>query len=187
MKQNLLFFLMLFISFSCTNSDKEPSPDVYERLEELGIELEGPGPPPFNFVYAVRSGNLIFMASHGPYKPGVGYLSGKVGEGQLSIEEGREAARLTGISLLNSLDQEIGDLNRVKRIVKVFGMVNAVPSFREQPQVINGFSDLIIDVFGEEKGKHARAAVGMGSMHGVVGIEMIVEIEEEGLLSKLFN
>lgn len=154
-------------------------PDVYEKLAELGIELEGPGPPPFNFVYAVRSGNLVFMASHGPYKPDSGYVSGKVGgENGLSVEEGQEAARLAGISLLNSLDQEIGDLNKVSRIVKVFGMVNADPSFRQQPQVINGFSDMIVEIFGEEKGKHARAAVGMGSMHGVVGIEMIVEVQE---------
>lgn len=178
----ILIFVLFFIS-SCTeessNDMQNDDPDVYDKLEELGIELEGPGPPPFNFVYAVRSGNLVFMASHGPYKPGSGYVSGKVGgEDGLSVEEGQEAARLAGISLLHSLHEEIGDLNKVSRIIKVFGMVNADPSFRQQPQVINGFSDMIVEIFGEEIGKHARAAVGMGSMHGVVGIDMIVEVED---------
>lgn len=183
LKKSLIIIFSLLFNFSCTGQGEDniqgSEIDVYENLSELGIELEGPGPPPFNFVYAVRSGNIVYTASHGPYKQGSGYITGKVGgEDGLSLEEGQEAARLTGISLLHSLEQEIGDLNKVTRILKVFGMVNAVPSFRQQPQVIDGFSDLMIDVFGKKRGKHARAAVGMGSMHGVVGIEMIVEVKD---------
>ena len=118
------------------------------------------------------------MAGHGPVLPGGGYISGKVGS-DLTIEQGKEAARVTAIAMLSSLKAEIGDLSRVRRIVKVLGMVNADPSFEDHPQVINGFSDLIVDVFGD-RGKHARAAVGMASLpfNTSVEVEMIVEIEE---------
>lgn len=152
--------------------------DPEKRLKELGIELFTPTPPVANYVKAVRAGNLVFLSGHGPDKPGGGYITGKVGA-DLTIEQGQEAARLTGISLLSTLKAEIGDLNKVKRIVKVLGMVNAPANFDQQPKVINGFSDLMVAVFGDN-GKHARSAVGMGSLPSniAVEIEMIVELKE---------
>ena len=143
----------------------------------MGIELPPPGVPVANFVKAVSTGNLVFLAGHGPEKPGGGYVTGKVGK-DLSVEEGYEAARLTAMALLSSLKKEIGSLNNVERIVKVKGMVNTVEGFTQQPEVINGCSDLLVEIFGE-KGKHARAAVGMASLprNIAVEVEMIVEVK----------
>ena len=151
--------------------------DAEKRLAELDIELPQVSAPVANYVNAVRSGNLLFLAGKGPRKADGDYITGKVGT-DLSQEEGQEAARLTAINQLAVLKAELGDLNRVKRIVKVTGMVNCAPDFGNQPEVINGFSDLMVEVFGE-KGKHARAAVGMASLprNIAVEIEMIVEIE----------
>jgi len=152
--------------------------DPEARLAELGIELYEPPPPVANYVKAVQTGDLVFLAGHGPTKlDGSGYLTGQVGT-DLTIEEGYEAARLVGIALLSSLKAEIGDLSRVKRVVRVFGMVNAPAGFTQQPEVINGASDLFVQIFGE-RGKHARAAVGMGSLprNIAVEIEMVVELE----------
>lgn len=153
--------------------------DVEARLQELGIELPTPPTPVANYVPSVRSGNLVFLAGHGPLKPEGGYVTGKVGQ-DLTLEEGYAAARLTAIALLASLKAEIGDLNKVTRIVKVTGMVNTTPEFTEHPQVINGFSDLMVEVFGEQRGKHARAAVGMTSLpiDIAVEIEMVVEVAD---------
>ncbi len=127
---------------------------------------------------AVRTGNLIFLAGKGPRKPEGGKVTGKLGA-DLTIEEGYEAARLAGIAQLSVLKAELGNLNRVKRVVKVKGMVNAEPDFTDHPKVINGYSDLMVAVFGE-RGKHARAAVGMGSLPSdiAVEIEMVVEVFE---------
>jgi len=152
--------------------------DVERRIEELGIELKEPGPPVANYVNAVRTGNLIFMAGKGPTRPDGTRLTGKVGL-DLSIEEGYEAAKLVAQAQLSALKVEVGDLNRVVRIVKVLGMVNCTPDFENQPEVINGFSDTMVEVFGE-RGKHARAAVGMGSLprNIAVEIEMIIEVQE---------
>ena len=151
--------------------------DPEAKLKELGIELSTPGAPVANYVNAVQTGSLLFLAGKGPNKPEGGYVTGKVGQ-DISVEEGYEAARLTAISQLSVLKAELGNLNRVKRIVKVLGMVNCGPDFGNQPEVINGFSDLMVEVFGE-RGKHARAAVGMNSLprNTSVEIEMIVEIE----------
>jgi len=153
-------------------------PDAEQRLKELGIELRTPTPPVANFVNTVRSGNLVFVAGHGPKRADGTYLTGKVGR-DIGIEEGYEAGRLTAIELLSSLKAEIGDLNKVKRVCRVLGMVNSDESFTDQPKVVNGCSDLLVAVFGE-RGKHARAAVGMASLpFGIaVEIEMIVEVEE---------
>ena len=153
--------------------------DVEARLQELGIELPNPPAPVAIYVRSVRTGNLVFLAGHGPLKPEGGYVTGKVGQ-DLTLEEGDEAARLTAIARLASLKAEIGDLNKVTRIVKVTGMVNATPDFTEHPQVINGFSDLMVEVFGEERGKHARAAIGMASLpiNIAVEIEMVVEVAD---------
>ena len=130
-----------------------------------------------NYVNAVRTGNLLYLAGKGPGLPGQPMPSGKVGR-DFTIEQGYEYARQTGLSLIAVMKAELGDLDRVKRIVKVLGMVNAMPEFGHQPEVINGCSDLFVEVFGE-RGKHARSAVGMGSLpRGIpVEIEVIVEVE----------
>jgi len=146
-------------------------------LKELGITLPTPSAPVANYVNAVRVGNLLFLAGKGPSKPEGGYVTGKVGV-DLTVEQGYEAARLTGIAQLAVLKAELGDLKKVKRIVKVLGMVNCAPDFANQPEVINGYSDLMVQVFGD-RGKHARSAVGMIALprHIAVEVEMIVEVE----------
>ncbi len=188
MRVYALLILMIFI-FSCTQSkeegkmkDKDSSYvkdyDPEARLVELEIQLSKPSPPVANYVNMVRVGNLIFLSGKGPLQVNGENITGKLGK-DLSIEQGYEAARVTAINQLSVLKSELGNLNRVKRIVKVLGMVNAIPDFTEHPKVINGYSDLMVEVFGD-RGKHARAAVGMGSLPGniAVEIEMIVEIEE---------
>ncbi|MCL6275104.1 RidA family protein [Muricauda sp. 2012CJ35-5] len=156
---------------------KDPNYNPEAKLEELGIVLSEPSAPVANYVNAVRTGNLIFLAGKGPKQANGEYITGKIGQ-DLTIEDGYKAARLTGINQLAVLKAELGDLSKVKRIVKVLGMVNADPEFTDHPKVVNGFSDLMVEVFGE-KGKHARAAVGMGSLptNIAVEIEMIVEVE----------
>ncbi|CAN5878003.1 RidA family protein [soil metagenome] len=148
------------------------------RLKELGIELTKAASPLGNYVSAVRTGNLLYMAGKGPGLPGHPLPVGKVGR-EFTREQGYEYARQTGLSIIASLKAELGDLDRVKRIVKVLGMVNATPDFGEQPEVINGCSDLFVTVFGD-RGRHARSAVGMGSLpRGIpVEIEVIVEITD---------
>jgi len=165
------------IGKSKTEQSQDTLFDVEQRLEELGIQLRTPAPPVANYVSAVRSGNLVFLAGHVPRNPDGSFVTGKVGR-DIDLEEAKEAARLTAIDLIVSLKAEIGDLNKVKRIVKVVGMVNSDESFTEQPQVINGCSDLLVSIFGD-RGKHARSAVGMASLpFGIpVEIEMIVEVE----------
>src|SRR6476661_6941978 len=150
------------------------------RLKELGIELAKPTSPMANYVNAVRTGNLLYLAGKGPGLPGQPMPSGKVGR-DFTIEQGYEYARQTGLSLIAVMKAELGDLDKVTRIVKVLGMVNATPEFGHQPEVINGCSDLFVEVFGE-RGRHARSAVGMGSLpRGIpVEIECIVEIEGGG-------
>lgn len=149
-----------------------------EKLQELGIELFTPSKPIANYVKAVRTGNLVFLAGHGPGKADGTNIKGRLGD-DLTIEQGYEAARVSAIAMLSSLKAEIGDLNKVSRIVKVTGMVNSTADFYDQPKVINGCSDLLVEVFGE-KGKHARAAVGMASLPSniAVEIEMIVEVRD---------
>ncbi len=151
--------------------------DVEKKLKDLGIALPASPKPIANYVKAVRSGNLVFLSGHGPSNPDGTNITGKVGK-DLTVEQGYDAAKSVGLNLLASLKAEIGDLNKVKRIVKVLGMVNCTESFTEQPKVINGFSDLMVAIFGE-KGKHARSAVGMYAlpMNISVEIEMIVEVE----------
>lgn len=147
------------------------------KLKELKIELFKPQAPIANYVKAVRTGSLVYLAGHGPTKADGTNITGKVGK-ELTLEEGYAAARQTGIAILSSLKAELGDLSKVKRIVKVLGMVNCTDSFTDQPKVINGFSDLMVEVFGE-KGKHARSAVGMNALPSniAVEIEIIVEVE----------
>jgi len=151
--------------------------DVETKLKEQKIQLLKPTPPIGNYVKAVRVGNLIFLSGHGPTKPDGTMMTGKVGK-DVKLEDGYVAARQTAIAILTTLKAEIGDLNKVKRIVKVLGMVNCTESFVDQPKVINGFSDLIVSIFAE-KGVHARSAVGVNSLPGnmTVEVEMIVEVE----------
>ncbi len=155
-----------------------PADHPEARLAALGIELPEPPTPVANYVNGVRTGNLIFLAGKGPRRPDGSEIRGKLGDG-VSIEEGYEGARLTAINQLAVLKQMLGDLDRVVRVVKVLGMVNSAPDFVDQPAVINGFSDLIVEVFGD-RGRHARAAVGMASLPRgqAVEIEMIVEVRD---------
>ncbi len=166
---------VLIALFALAGAALAQSPEA--KLKELKIELFTPPSPMANYVRAVRTGNLIFLAGHGPTRADGTNIQGKVGK-DLTLEQGYEAARQTGIALLSTLKNEIGDLGKVKRIVKVLGMVNCTEDFTDQPKVINGFSDLMVAVFGE-KGKHARAAVGMYALPSniAVEIEMIVEVE----------
>lgn len=175
-RARLLFVLLLGV-WSTSALGQTNNIGAEQRLKELGITLPAPKAPIANFVPAVRSGKLVFLSGHGPDLPEGGQILGKLGQ-DLTTEEGQQAARLVGISLLAALKGEIGDLNKVVRIVKVLGMVNATADFKEQPKVINGFSDLMVELFGD-KGKHARSAVGVASLPNniAVEIEMIVEIE----------
>ena len=147
--------------------------DFDKRLQELGIELPAASPPAANYVKAVRVGNLLFLSGHAA----VSGFRGKLGK-DMTTEEGYQAARSTAISVIATLKQELGDLDKVKRIVKVMGLVNSTPEYAEQHLVMNGFSDLIGSVFGE-KGKHARSAVGMVALpfNFAVEVDLIVEVE----------
>lgn len=171
-----LFLLVLPIEV-CLAQTAGSSDGIEQKLTEMGVVLYELPAPTANFVRAVRSGNLVFLAGHGPMKPDGTSITGKLGK-DLSVEEGQEAARYVAITLLSALKGEIGNLDKVQRIVKVHGMVNGTSEFTDQPQVMNGFSDFMVDVFGE-RGKHARAAVGMASLPGniAVEIEMVVEVE----------
>ncbi|WP_143828689.1 RidA family protein [Dyadobacter fermentans] len=168
--------LMLFLAVAF-QGNAQTRPDVEKKLTELGISLAKPKPGKGNILPAVRVGNLIYLSGHGPDKPGGGQILGKVGD-NLSVEQGKEAAKLCGVALLAALKNEIGDLNKVKRVVKVLGLVNSTPTLTQQPQVINGFTDFMVEVFGES-GKHARSAIGVASLPSgiAVEIEMIVEVE----------
>lgn len=148
------------------------------RLAELGLTLPTPPNPVANYVNGVRTGNLIFLAGKGPKYPDGTELHGKLGD-TVTIEEGYKGAQMTALNQLAVLKQMLGNLDKVVRVVKVLGMVNSTPDFVQQPAVINGFSDLIVKVFGD-KGRHARAAVGMASLPRgqSVEIEMIVEVRD---------
>ncbi len=150
-----------------------------ERLKELDLSLPPLPRPMANYVSAVRTGSLLYLAGHGPLgDDGKPISRGKLGR-DLTVEEGYQAARQTALNSLVTLKAQLGSLDRVRRIVKVLGMVNADPEFHKTPQVINGFSDLMVEVFGESVGKHARSAVGMATLpNGIpVEIESIYEVE----------
>ena len=151
--------------------------NVEAKLQELGIVLPPPPKPVANYVPSVMTGNLLFLSGHGPVKDGKLAYVGKVGS-QLTIEQGYEAARLTALNCLASAQAALGTLNRVRRVVKVTGFVNSAPGFTNQPQVINGTSDLLGELFGEA-GRHARSAVGMAELpFGIaVEVEMVLEVE----------
>ena len=148
------------------------------RLKEKNITLPKPTSPMANYVGAVRTGNLLFVSGHGPVRDGKATSQGKVGK-DLTVEQGYQSARDVGIALLSTTRAALGSLDKVKRVVKVLGMVNCTEDFPDPPKVINGFSDLMVEVFGEAIGKHARSAVGMASLPNniPVEIEMILEVE----------
>lgn len=182
-KLPLLAFIFLL---GCQSPDQETTEpkdlytyDVEQRLKEIGIELRTIKlPPGISIELAVRKGDLIYLSGSGPRTNEGESITGKVGE-DLTIEDGYEAARLTAINHLSVLKQEIGDLNNVVKVVKVLGMVNAPSTFADHPKVINGYSDLMIEVFGE-RGKHARSAVGMCSLPWNLAceVETIVQVRE---------
>lgn len=151
---------------------------VEAKIADLGLNLPTPGTPMGNYVPGVRSGNLVFLSGVGPSQPDSRQWAGKVGS-DFTIEEGYEAARGCALNLLGNLKSVIGDLDKVTRVVKVLGMVNAEPDFTSPPAVINGCSDLLVEVFGE-RGRHARSAVGMAALPNAipVEIEMVVEVED---------
>ncbi|MBL7835413.1 MAG: RidA family protein [Cyclobacteriaceae bacterium] len=169
-----VLYIVLLIGFSICASAQ----DAEKKLKELKIELLKPAAPIGTYTKAVRVGNLIFLSGHGPLKADGSYMTGKVGK-DATLEQAFMAARQTAISMLSTLKAEVGDLNKVKRVVKVLGMVNCTEDFIDQPKVMNGFSDLIVSVYGE-KGIHARSAVGVISLPGnmMVEVEMIVEVSE---------
>ena len=147
---------------------------IEKRLQELGIELPQPATPVATYVRYVQTGNLLYISGTGPSKD---QPNGKLGT-DLRVEQGYAVARNVGIAMISTMKEALGDLDRVKRVIKLLAMVNSAPDFTEQPKVINGCSDLLVEVFGD-KGRHARSAVGMGALPGniAVEIECIVEVE----------
>jgi enamine deaminase RidA (YjgF/YER057c/UK114 family) len=150
---------------------------IEEKLAQMGLSLPTPAAPAGNYIGAVRVGNLLFVSGHGPRRQGESYITGKVGR-DLTTEQAYEAAKIVMLNCLASVQRELGDLDRVKRIVKLLGMVNCTEDFTEHPKVINGASDLLVSLYGEA-GRHARSAVGMQQlpMSIPVEIEMIVEVD----------
>lgn len=184
MKYTILLLSLLLLSCNSGNKDTPPVEplydyDVEERIAQLGITLSEPTlPKGIKIVLATRTDNLIYLSGNGPIAPDGTRTVGKVGS-DLSIEEGYAAAKLTAIRHLSVLKKELGDLNKVERLIKVLGMVNADTSFTEHPKVINGYSELMVAVFGE-RGMHARSAVGMGSLPWNLAceVEAIVQVRE---------
>ncbi len=171
---NYFFVSILFLL--SMNAQSQTTPD--EKIKALGLHLPPVTKPIANYVKYVRTGNLIYLSGHGPTNADGINITGKVGK-DLTIEQGYEAAKVTGLNLIATLKDALGgDLSKVKRIVKVNGYVNCLPDFTEQPKVINGCSDLFVAIFGE-KGKHARAAMGMVALPSniAVEIEIVVEVE----------
>jgi len=142
-----------------------------ERLAELGIDLPAPNPAVGSYVGAVTVGNTVFVSGHGPYRDGEFVYKGKLGR-EVDVETGQAAARLTILNLLASLKSEIGELDRVRRVVKLLVLVNSDPEFGEQPKVANGASDLLIEIFGPDRGPHARSAVGVGALPFAIPVEI---------------
>lgn len=170
MKKTLIALGLLLFAVSLHTANGQ-TPE--EKIKQLGLEIPEVSQPIANYVKWRQVGNLLYLSGTGPK------IYGKVGA-DLTQEQGYEAARATGLEIIAVLKAATGDLSRIKQFVKVLGMVNATPDFTAQPAVINGFSDLMVEVFGD-KGKHARSAVGMGSLPNnmAVEIEVIVELEDQ--------
>ena len=170
--KNIISLVVLMLGFNL----HAQNPD--QKLNQLGIQLPQIPKTLGSYVDFVKVGNLVFLSGKGPLKADGKYITGKVGQ-DLSTEEGYQAARLTAINQLAILKQAFGSLDKIKRIVKVNGYVNTSDSFTEQSKVMNGFSDLLIEVFGE-KGRHARTSVGVFTLpyNMTVEVEMIVEMKD---------
>jgi enamine deaminase RidA (YjgF/YER057c/UK114 family) len=141
------------------------------RVQELHLVLPGPPKPVAKYKTALQIGNLLYISGHGPLKPDGKMIQGRVGA-DLTPEQGKEAARVVGLAILSTVRNNLGSLDRVKRLVKTLGMVNSTPEFRDHPQVINGFSELMAEVFGEDAGVGTRSAVGMGSLPANIALEI---------------
>lgn len=169
--KKILLFISTFLMGQCFAQTPE------EKLLSAGIILPNISAPVANYVNIVRTGNLLFLSGKGPSDVSGKYITGKLGT-NLTIEEGYAAAKLTAINQLAVLKKELGELSKIKRIVKVLGLVNSSSDFYDQPKVMNGFSDLMVLALGE-KGKHARSAIGTNTLpfNMAVEVELIVEIE----------
>jgi enamine deaminase RidA (YjgF/YER057c/UK114 family) len=141
------------------------------RLRELGLKVPQPPPAVGNYVGAVAVGDILFVSGHGPFRDGEPQFIGKLGR-EFDVAEGQEAARLVMLNMLASIKEELGDLQRVRRVVKLLCLVNSTPEFGDQPEVANGASDLLIAIFGEERGRHARAAIGVAALPFGIAVEI---------------
>jgi enamine deaminase RidA (YjgF/YER057c/UK114 family) len=169
--KNLLLVLLLGLAVPALAQSPEA------KLAQLGLVLPPVAAASGSYVDVVRVGNLLFLSGKGPRQPNGAYVTGRLGA-DLTTAQGYEAARLTALVQLAVLKKELGDLSKVRRIVKVNGYVNSTDTFTEQPKVINGYSDLLIQVFGE-RGRHARTALGTNSLPlgMALEVEMVVEVE----------
>lgn len=151
---------------------------VEERIQSLGLEL--PPAPPLGGIYhpVVITGKYLYVSGQGPVQSNTELIKGKVGK-DLTVEEGQLAARQVGLTMLSTIKAQIGDLSKIKRLIKTLGMVNCYPEFEDHPQTMNGFSQFMVDVFGEENGKGARSAVGM-SLPGNIAVEVECIFELHG-------
>ena len=176
--RTISFFTVVFLFVSTLQVFAQENINPEEQLKKLGIELPTPSKPVANYVKYVRTGNLIFLSGHGPCNLD-GIPKGQLGD-ELTVEQGYAAARQAGICLIATLKDAVGgDLNNVVRIVRVFGLVSSIDTFTDQPKVMNGCSDLMVEIFGD-KGKHVRAAVGTNVLpfNIPVEIEMVVEVRD---------
>ncbi|SFN91229.1 Enamine deaminase RidA, house cleaning of reactive enamine intermediates, YjgF/YER057c/UK114 family [Geodermatophilus obscurus] len=149
------------------------------RLRELGLQLPEPRGPAGNYVAAYLAGDLLYLSGTGPVTPDGGLVTGKVGDGGLDLDTAREAARLTGLQLLGAVQARLGDLDRVRAVVKLFGMVNCRPGFTRMPAVIDGCSDLLVEVLGD-RGRGARSAVGMAELPFDIAVEIEAVVQVTG-------
>lgn len=141
------------------------------RIQELHLTLPSPPKPVAKYRPAVQAGNMLYVSGHGPLKVDGKMITGRVGA-DMTMEQGKEAAKVVGLAILATVRNTIGSLDKVKRLIKTLGMVNAAPDFKDHPQVINGFSELMAEVFGDDAGVGARSAVGMGSLPGNIAVEV---------------
>jgi enamine deaminase RidA (YjgF/YER057c/UK114 family) len=171
MRHSIVILALLF----CILNTAAQTPE--QILEKLQLKLPTIGTPIASYIHCVRSGNILFLSGKGPQLENGTYITGKLGK-DLSIEKGSEAAKLVALAHLAVLKKELGDLSKVKRVIKVSGFVNSTDEFTEQPKVLNGYSDLMVTLFGE-KGKHARSAIGVNALplNFAVEVEVIVEVE----------
>jgi enamine deaminase RidA (YjgF/YER057c/UK114 family) len=141
------------------------------RIQELHLTLPAPPKPVAKYKTAVLAGNMLYVSGHGPVKTDGKLIQGRVGS-ELTLEQGKDAARVTGLAILATVRNTLGSLDKVKRLVKTFGMVNCTAEFKDQPQVINGFSELMADVFGEDAGVGARSAIGHNALPSNIPVEI---------------